>query len=215
MTRGREGVGSTEMSVDQYKVLDSKVVFRGRVISLRTDELEMSDGSVARREVVEHPGAVAILALDEHDNVVMVRQYRHPVSQYVDELPAGLLDVDAESALQAAHRELFEEAALTARTWNVLVDIYPSPGMSDEAIRIFLARDLVDVAVAARFLPEHEEITMTVFRVPLSDAVERALRGELINAAAVAGVLAADRARSVGWRDIRAAGSPWPARPGR
>jgi 8-oxo-dGTP pyrophosphatase MutT (NUDIX family) len=203
------------VSIDQYKVLDSTVVFTGRVISLRTDELQMSDGSVSRREVVQHPGAVAILALDDHDNVVIVRQYRHPVGDYVDELPAGLLDVDGESAVEAAKRELFEEASLTAGQWQVLIDLYPSPGMSDEAIRVFLARDLADVPDVDRFVPEHEEITMTVSRLPLADAVEAALGGRLFNATAVAGILAADAARSRDWSGLRPTTSLWAARPGR
>ena len=136
------GASTSGVSIDQYEVLDSQRLFTGRVISLRTDEVRMSDGSVSTREIVEHPGAVAIVALDDDDNVVLVRQYRHPVGEYVVELPAGLLDVDGESALAAAQRELFEEAALTASDWDLLVDLLPSPGMSDEAIRVFLARGL-------------------------------------------------------------------------
>jgi 8-oxo-dGDP phosphatase len=203
------------VSVDQYQVLDSRRLFTGRVISLRTDELRMSDGSVSTREIVEHPGAVAVVALDDDGNVVLVRQYRHPIGEYLLELPAGLLDVDGESALDAARRELFEEAALTAEDWCLLVDLYTSPGMSDEAIRVFLARDLREVPLESRFVAEHEELTMTVERAPLSDAVNWALAGRLSNAAAVAGVLAAAVARTGEWRDLRPAGSPWPARPDR
>jgi 8-oxo-dGTP pyrophosphatase MutT (NUDIX family) len=203
------------VTTDQYQVVNSQRQFTGRVISLRTDEVQMSDGSVSTREIVEHPGAVAIVALDEDDRVILVRQYRHPIGEYVVELPAGLLDVDGESALNAARRELFEEAALTAEAWNVLVDLLPSPGMSDEAIRVFLARGLTDVAATDRFVPEHEEITMTVERVPLDDAVKMALSGELTNATAVAGVLAAGVAQSNSWRDVRPTQAQWPARPGR
>lgn len=203
------------MSDFHYRVRASHPVFRGRVIAVRTDDVSMSDGSVSRREVVEHPGAVAIVALDDDDNVVLVRQYRHPVGIYLTELPAGLLDVDGESALDAARRELFEEAALTAREWHVLLDLYPSPGMSTEAIRVFLARDLQSVPATERFTPEHEEITMTVSRVPLSQAVAQALSGELSNASAVAGVLAASISRDAKWQGLRTASAPWPARPGR
>jgi 8-oxo-dGTP pyrophosphatase MutT (NUDIX family) len=203
------------VSIDQYEVIDSQRVFTGRVISLRTDQLRMSDGSVSTREIVEHPGAVAIVALDDDDNVVLVTQYRHPVRQYVTELPAGLLDVVGESGLLAAQRELYEEAALTASDWHLLVDILPSPGMSDESIRVFLARGLADVPAADRFVPEHEEITMTVARRPLDEVVELALAGDLTNGAAVAGVLAAQVARAHGWRSLRPANAPWPARPGR
>jgi 8-oxo-dGTP pyrophosphatase MutT (NUDIX family) len=172
---------------------------------------------VSQREVVSHPGAVAILALDDDDRVVMVNQYRHPVGRRLDELPAGLLDVAGESALEGAKRELFEEAALRAEHWEVLVDLYPSPGMSDESIRIFLARGLSEVGADDRFSPEHEELTMTVSRVPLAEAAERALSGELTNAAAVAGVLAAFVLGSagLGLTAARPVSAPWPARPDR
>ena len=200
------------MSVDQYAVLASTPRFKGNVVSVRTDEVRMSDGTVATREVVEHPGAVGVVALDEQDRVVLINQYRHPIRRYLDELPAGLLDVPGEPVLDAARRELFEEAGLAASDWRVLIDLYTSPGMTDEAIRVFLARGLSDVA--ERFAPEHEEITLTVSRVPLDEAVRRALAGEITNAAAVAGVCAAALSRANGWRDLRPAGAPWSARPG-
>ena len=174
----------------------------------------MSDGSIAVREIVQHPGAVGVVAIDDDQRVVLVNQYRHPVGQYLDELPAGLLDVAGEAALTAAQRELFEEAGLTARDWHVLIDLYTSPGMTNEAIRIFLARRLVAVPDDQRFVPQHEEITMTVARVPLDEAVRRALAGELTNASAVAGVLAARAARSQAWAPLRPADAPWSARPG-
>ena len=202
------------MSADQYQVLASTHQFRGRVISLRTDELRMSDGAVATREIVEHPGAVGVVALDEDDRVVLVNQYRHPVGRYLDELPAGLLDIPGEPALIAAQRELKEETGLAAAEWHVLVDLFTSPGMTNEAIRVFLARDLAD-APGEQFVPEHEEITLTVSRVPLDEAVARALSGELTNAAAVAGVCAAAAARTDGWRALRPADAPWSGQPGR
>src|SRR5262249_56187487 len=120
------------------------------------------------------------------------------VGRYVDELAAGLLDVPGEAALEAARRELSEEAGITASDWHVLVDLYTSPGMTDEAIRVFLARGLSDAL--ERFAPQHEEITLTVSRVPLDEAVRRALSGEITNAAAVAGVCAVGLARADGWR---------------
>jgi ADP-ribose pyrophosphatase len=193
-----------------YEVVATEPIFRGHVIGLRRDEVRMSDGSLVHREVVEHPGAVGVVALDEDEHVVLVNQYRHPVRRRLDELPAGLLDKDGEAPLDAAHRELAEEAGLRADEWHVLVDLNPSPGMSDEAIRIYLARGLE--TVDDDFDPEHEEIDLTVSRVPLDDAVDRALRGDITNAAAVAGVLAAKRAKDTGWAHLRPADAPWPSR---
>jgi 8-oxo-dGDP phosphatase len=199
---------------DQYPVLASTRQFEGRVISLRTDEVRMSDGTVVTREIVEHPGAVGVVALDDHEQVVLVNQYRHPVRGYLDELPAGLLDVAGEPAVVAAQRELKEETGLAAAEWHVLIDLFTSPGMTNEAIRVFLARGLSD-ASGDRFMPEEEEITLTVSRIPLDEAVRRALRGELTNAAAAAGVCAAAAARSAKWRELRPSDAPWPGRPHR
>lgn len=199
----------------RFDVVSSEHRFAGSVFAVRTDAVRMPDGSVANRDVITHPGAVAILALDSADNVVMVRQYRHPVGELLLELPAGLLDVDGESGLTGARRELFEEAALTAGRWQVLLDLYPSSGMSDEAIRIYLARELADIDEQDRFSPEHEEISMTVERYQLDELVRMALNGELFNATAVAGVLAAWAARADGWAGLRPADAPWPARPDR
>ncbi|MDP9092417.1 MAG: NUDIX hydrolase [Actinomycetota bacterium] len=198
----------------EYPVIDSETVFRGRILSLRRDRVRMSDGTVAAREVVEHLGAVAVAALDGQGRILLVNQYRHPVATRLDELPAGLLDVDGEPALAAAARELSEEADVSASIWHVLLDLYPSPGFSTEAIRIFLARGLSPVPEADRFEREHEEITMTVRRVPLEQAVSAALQGVITNAAAVAGILAAAHGQATGWSELRAADAPWPARPG-
>lgn len=200
---------------DDFDVVGSEIGFAGRVVTVRRDEVRMSDGSTAMREVIEHPGAVGVVALDDSGNVVLVNQYRHPVRARLDELPAGLLDVDAESALEAAKRELAEEAGLLADEWHVLLDLHLSPGVSNEAIRLYLARGLHDVADGERFAPEHEELTLTVERVPLAAAVQQSLAGNLTNASAVAGLLAAVLGRAAGWRDLRPADATWPARPGR
>jgi len=198
---------------DPYPLLSTELIFTGRVLSMHRDRVQMSDGSVAEREVVEHPGAVGVVALDDDGAILLVNQYRHPVRARLDELPAGLLDVDGEPALLAAKRELAEEAAVTASSWHVLVDLLTSPGMSNEAIRLFLARGLTPVPDGERFAPEHEEITLTVHRVPLAEAVARVYSGELSNAAAVAGILAAAQASATGWHGLRPADAPWPARP--
>jgi 8-oxo-dGTP pyrophosphatase MutT (NUDIX family) len=198
----------------EYAVLGTESIFAGRVVSLRRDRVRMSDGSVAEREVVEHPGAVGVVALDDDGAVLLVNQYRHPVEARLDELPAGLLDVDGESALHAAQRELAEEAAVTATDWHVLADLFTSPGISNEAIRLYLARGLAPAPADEHFAPEHEELTLTVRRVQLAAAVSRVYAGELTNAAAVAGVLAAAQGQASGWAGLRPADAPWPARPG-
>jgi ADP-ribose pyrophosphatase len=195
---------------DEYDVINSERVFSGKIISVRLDDVRMGDGTSARREIIDHPGAVVIVALDDDGAVVLVNQYRHAVRARLDELPA----VDGESALDGAKRELAEEAHLTADEWHTLLDLHTSPGISTEAIRVYLARGLHDVEDNG-FQPEHEELTMTVGREPLTVAVRRALTGSLTNASAVAGLLAAVHGRATGWRDLRPADAPWPAKPGR
>ena len=199
--------------LDAYEIVGSDVKYRGKLLELRVDQVRMADGSIVERETVKHPGAVAILALDDSGRIVLVNQYRSAVDASLDELPAGLLDVADESALEAAKRELAEEADLVADEWNVLVDLYPSPGFSAEAVRVFLARELSDGD--GEYEGKHEESTMTVSREPLPGAVRRVLSGGIVNATSVAGILAAVHGRATGWRDLRPADAPWPARPGR
>jgi ADP-ribose pyrophosphatase len=170
----------------------------------------MPGDTTAWRDVVEHPGAVAVVALDDSGSVVLVRQYRHPIRRQLDELPAGVLDKAGEPAVETAKRELAEEAGLAADTWHVLVDLLTSPGMTDEASRIFLARGLSEVD---RDVQEHEEAEMTSCRVPLADLVAGVLAGRYENSLLVAGVFAADRARADGFSGLRDVDAPWPARP--
>jgi ADP-ribose pyrophosphatase len=191
-----------------HQVEDSQTVFEGRIISVRKDQVTMPGDTTSQRDVVVHPGAVGAVALDDRGRVLLVNQYRHPVRRRLDELPAGLLDQPGEPALEAAQRELVEEAGLAADTWHVLVDTLTSPGMTDEAIRIFLARDLRTVD---RDVQEHEELDMTTSWVDLDEAVRRVLAGELENAMAAVGVLAADRARADGFSTLRPADAPWPS----
>lgn len=196
-----------------YEVLTSETVFSGKVVAVRSDEVAMPDGATGRRDVVVHPGAVAVLALrgeGEQCEVLLVHQYRHPVGRRLDELPAGLLDVVDEPALHAAQRELAEEAGYAAARWNVLVDLLTSPGMTDEAVRVYLARDLQP---CDRDVQEHEEHEMTSAWVPLAEAVRAALEGELENGIAVSGVLAATAALGSGAAGLRPADAPWRSRP--
>ncbi|HEX5495058.1 MAG TPA: NUDIX hydrolase [Mycobacteriales bacterium] len=199
-----------------YPVLSSRQIYQGRVFGMRADEVEMPGGRAAVRELVVHPGAVVVAAVDASDRVVMVHQYRHPVRDRLWELPAGLLDVDGEPALLAARRELYEEAHVRASRWQVIADVFPSPGMTDEAVRLYLARELTPVADGDRFVADgDEEAEMTVHRIDLDDAVRMVFTGELHNGVTVSGVLAAARLRDAGWPDslLRPPDSPWPARP--
>lgn len=190
-----------------YEVVTSTPVYQGRVTALRADVVRMPGGTTSTRDVVELPGAVAIVALDEQDRVLMVRQYRHPVGRHLWEVPAGLLDSTTESPQEAGERELHEEGHLRAGRWDTLVDILTSPGMSDETIRVLLARDLTDVALDERFVGFHEEADMELAWWPLDEAVAKALSGELENGITVAAVLAA-AVRG----PVRAADAPWPSR---
>jgi 8-oxo-dGTP pyrophosphatase MutT (NUDIX family) len=188
----------------------SNVGFRsGRVIDVRTDEVAMPTGSTAYRDVVVHPGAVGIIALDNAGQVLLLRQYRHPVKRMLWEPPAGLLDEYGEDPLTAAKRELFEEAHLQAGRWDVLLDVYTSPGMTDEAVRIYLARD-ISPATGARFVGENEEADLPTEWVPLDEAVRAAQRGDLHNPLAVMGVLAASAAAHEAFGGLRPADVPWP-----
>lgn len=193
-----------------YQVLESARVFEGGVIAVRRDELSMPGDTTAARDVVEHPGSVAVVALDDDGAVVLVRQYRHPIGRELDELPAGILDKAGEPAAETAKRELAEEAGLGADEWHVLVDLLTSPGMSDEASRIFLARGLHEVD---RDVQEHEEAEMTSFRRSLAELVDGILSGRYENSLLIAGVLAADHAVRTGFEGLRPADAPWPSRP--
>ncbi|MEP6697065.1 MAG: NUDIX hydrolase [Pseudonocardiales bacterium] len=193
-----------------YEILDSELRFTGNVISLASDTVVMPDGTSVVRDYVRHPGAVGIVALDEEGQVLLVHQYRHPVREKLWEIPAGLLDVTDEPPLAAAKRELHEEGAVTAEDWHLLLDTYNSPGSSNEAIRVFLARRLHPVADAQRYIGEAEEAGMELRWVPLDEAVSWTMSGRILNAMCGLGVLAAARARSLDWRPLRVADYAWP-----
>ncbi|MFI6871671.1 NUDIX domain-containing protein [Nocardia sp. NPDC050406] len=193
----------------EFDVVDSRTVYAGAILALRLDEVAMPGGRVAEREVIEHHPAVAVVALEGDDTVVLINQYRHPVGRRLLELPAGLLDKPGEDPLEAARRELAEETGLAAHDWSVLVDVALSPGFTDEALRIYLATDLYETD---RPTPELEEADIEIVRMPLDEAVRKALAGEITNATAVAGVLALVTARASG-APLRPADAPWPGMP--
>ena len=197
-----------------YEVTSSRTIHRGRVITVRTDQVRTPGGEVAERDVVEHPGAVMIVALDDASRVLLVTQYRHPVRGWLTELPAGLLDHTGEDPYTAARRELREEGDLVAGTWHTLLDLRISPGGMNERGRVYLARNLDTVPTADRYQRgrngEYEEADMRAEWVDLDQAVTNALAGTLQNGATIAGLLATAYARDHQWQPLRPADSPWP-----
>ncbi|WP_072690095.1 NUDIX domain-containing protein [Rhodococcus marinonascens] len=198
----------------QFATLDSRTVYSGAILALRVDHVAMPNGRTAEREVVEHLGAVAVLALDEEDRLVLIHQYRHPVGHRLWEIPAGLLDEPGEDPVEAARRELAEEVGLGAHRWSVVVDVVLSPGFTDESVRVFLAQDLYDVD---RPDPEDEEADLDIKRIPLDEVVSMALSGEIVNATAVSGVMALAAVRSYAGTalEFRDENAPWIDRPKR
>nr|WP_051581749.1 NUDIX hydrolase [Pseudonocardia acaciae] len=179
-------------------------------MAVRADEVEMPGGRVATREILEHPGAVAIAALDADGRLAVIHQYRHPVRRRLAELPAGLLDVAGEDPAATAARELAEEAGLAASEWSVLLDLVPSPGFSDESVRAYLARGLSEVPRPD--LGDDEESELELSWVPVEEAVRSVLAGEIVNAVSAAAVLAVHAVLS-GVARPRPVDSPWPDRP--
>ena len=207
----RFGAGLADQP-EHWPVSSSEVVHEtGRVISVRRDTIAPPVGEEFVRDVVVHPGAVGVVALDENNRMLLVRQYRHPVGFKLLEPPAGLLDVQGEQYRLGAERELWEETATKAADWRILVDAFTSPGLTNEAVRIFLARDLSPADGSFERL--HEEADMETVWAPLIDVVGAVLAGQLQNPILVMGSLAAWTAlNGPGFDTLRPADSPWPAK---
>ena len=207
----RFGAGLTDVP-EHWPVASSEVVLEtGRVISVRRDTVEPPGRDSFVRDVVVHPGAVGVVALDEDNRMLLVRQYRHPVGYRLLEPPAGLLDVQGEQYRSGAERELWEETGTKAADWRILVDAFTSPGMTTEAVRIFLARDLSPADETFHRL--HEEADMETVWAPLIDVVGAVLAGHLQNPILVMGSLATWTAlNGPGVDTLRPADSPWPAK---
>ncbi|KFU76156.1 ADP-ribose pyrophosphatase [Amycolatopsis lurida] len=199
----------SEPGKHEFTVASTKDVHIGRVVGLRVDEVVMPGGGTARREVVEHLGAVAVVALDSDGMVTLIHQYRHPIGRRLWELPAGLIDKAGEDPVEAAKRELVEEVGLSAERWETLVDVAASPGFTDEVVRVYLARELSEVD---REVLGDEEADLVMRKFPLAEAVRMALAGELVNGSTVGGVLAAHAVLS-GAASSRPADAPWEDRP--
>jgi 8-oxo-dGDP phosphatase len=186
---------------------------RGRLMRFVTDEVTTPDGHTMVREYLEHTGAVAIIALDDAQRVAVVTQYRHPVGWLEVEPPAGLLDVEKEDPLTAAQRELAEEAELGAKDWRVLVDMFSSPGGSSESIRIYLARDLVQVGRPDGFVAGDEEAHMNLHWAALDEIINRIYEGAVHNPSLIVGALSLAAAIHEGRLDqLRPGDAPWSAR---
>ncbi|BBZ22890.1 NUDIX domain-containing protein [Mycolicibacter hiberniae] len=192
-----------------FETTSSRLLHSGKIFALRRDEVVMPGGATATRDVVEHFGAVAVVALDTEGRIPLIYQYRHALGRRLWELPAGLLDVGGEPAQQTAARELVEEAGLTATTWQVLVDLDSTPGFSDESVRVYLATGLTEVD---RPQAHDEEADLKLAWYPIADAVQMVFAGEIVNAMAVAGILAAYTHRQ-GVGTLRDPDAEWVDRP--
>lgn len=195
---------------DQWAVPQQRVLARGRIFDLVEDRIATPDEDEITRQYIRHPGAVGVIALDADDQLVLVRQYRHPVRQRLLEPPAGLLDVAGEDLLTAARRELAEEVGLAGHDWRVLADMFTSPGMGDEAVRIFLARDLVPADPPEGFVLAGEEADMEIVTAPLDQVVTAVLAGRVRNPLLVTGALACAAALSRGGFDTLRPGDAAP-----
>jgi 8-oxo-dGDP phosphatase len=192
-----------------WRVVSSAELLRSRLVAVRSDKVLTPENDVAERDVVLHPGAVAVLALDDADRILMIRQYRHPVQRLLWEIPAGLRDVPGEEPWVTAPRELMEEAGYRAKDWRILADYYSSPGYSTERLRVFLARGLEVIPAAERhFVPHAEEAHLLLGWLPLDEAVRKVFAGELHNGPAVLAILAGYAARSEGYDRLRPADAP-------
>lgn len=192
------------------RVLETEKVFAGRVWDIRRDTFEFGDETLVR-EYMDHPGAVAVLALDADDRVLLIKQYRHPIGRREWEIPAGLLDIDGESPLVGAQRELAEEADIVADEWNVLADFDTTPGGSNEAIRIYLARGIR--SADAVFERGGEEADMETRWVALDEVVQAVLARRVQNPSLSVGVLAAYVSRQQGWSTLGEPDAAWDAHP--
>lgn len=185
----------TDMA-QSWPVSSTESVYSSPYVSLDVDTIVDPSGQEHRRAVVRPHGAIGIVVIDEDDRILLLEQYRHPVAHRLLEIPAGTLDVPGESRVDAAARELAEEADLVAGRWTSLLHLYASPGYSSEAWEVFLATELSAVPADRRTVREAEEADMSQWWMPFDEAVEAALDGRIRDAMAVAAILAAQVQRS-------------------
>ena len=179
------------------RVVDSEVLHRGGYLTFRIDTVERPDGSLATRDVAVHPGAVAIVAIDAEDQVLLVRQYRSPAEQVLLEIPAGTLDRQDDGSIEdpeiASRRELEEETGYRAASWRLLGRFWTAPGFATELMSLYLATEL-SVAGDDRRMPEADE-RLHLVRMPWQDAVAAAERGEIADAKSIVGLFWLGRLR--------------------
>jgi ADP-ribose diphosphatase len=192
------------------RVVARNVLHRGRYLEFRIDTIERADGTQSTRDIVGHPGAVAIVAIDDHDRVLLVRQYRIAAGEALLEIPAGTLDVDPitgqpEDADLAAARELEEETGYRARSWRHVAGFWSAPGFATEFMHLYLATDLV-AADDQRLGPDEDE-HLQLERLPRAEAIAAAERGELRDAKSLVGLLWLAR-QADGARPLPRAGMP-------
>ena len=190
------------------RVVESRVIHRGHYLTFRIDTIERPDGTRAERDVVGHPGAVAIVAIDEADRVLMVRQYRVPAGQALLEIPAGTLDIDpntgaTEDHALAARRELEEETGYRAASWRHLTSFWTAPGFATELMHLWLATDL-SPAHENRLGPDEDE-RLELERIPWAEVLAASERGKIADAKSLVGLLLVDRLMD---RDARKAAAP-------
>ena len=165
------------------RVISSKTVFKGRVFNVDSDQVEEPGNVIVARQVVRHPGAIVVLAVDNSGRVLLERQYRYAANARLWELPAGRIE-KGETKLAAAKRELLEETGFTATKWRPALSFYASPGFLDEVLHVFLAQGLIK----GRARPEEDERIAIRF-VPLKQAVRMAMSGKIIDSKTIASIL--------------------------
>lgn len=175
--------------VRRAPTLAEEVVFRGRIFDIRRDTVVLPSGPV-ERDYLTHPGACAVVAMDDQERILLIRQYRHPIGRHEWELPAGLLDVAGEDPLTCAQRELAEEVDLVAAHWQPLLRYYSSPGGTDEELHLFVATGLSPVPPEQRHVRTDEEAGMPRRWVPLDELRAAVLAGTVRNAALLIATLA-------------------------
>ncbi|MEZ0239682.1 MAG: NUDIX hydrolase [Chloroflexota bacterium] len=182
------------------RVIDSRVIHRGRYLTFRVDTVELADGRRSTRDIAGHPGAVAIVALDAEDRVALVRQWRLPADGTLLEIPAGGLDVHADGSKEdpddAAPRELEEETGLQAATWRKLGAFYSAPGFTDELMHLYLATDLTPAHPDVRLGPDEDE-RLVLSWMPWGDAVAAAEHGDIRDAKSIVGLFWLARLRAM------------------